>query len=83
MVKTQVQIPNELYQEAKRVAQEREMSLAEVIRRGIEYMSRVYPPIESSEDWSPPKPHHLGGMLARPDKWRELANLPSSEASEK
>lgn len=83
MVKTQVQLPDELYKEAKRVAQEREISLAEVIRRGVEYMSRVYPPIQSSEDWLPPKPHHLGDMIAHPDEWRELANLPPPEASRK
>lgn len=79
MIKTQVQLPDALYKEAKRVAQEREMSLAEVIRRGIEYMSRVYPPIQSSGDWLPPKPKHLGDLLAHPKEWRELGNLPISE----
>lgn len=47
MVKTQVQIPDELYQRAKEIANEREISLAEVMRRGLEYMSRTHP--------SPPK----------------------------
>ena len=36
MIKTQVQIPDHLYREAKRVAAENEMSFAEVVRRGIE-----------------------------------------------
>jgi hypothetical protein len=36
MVKTQVQFPDHLYREAKRVAVEQEMSFAEVVRRGLE-----------------------------------------------
>jgi hypothetical protein len=43
MIKTQVQIPDELYRDAKRIAKEREWSLAEVMRRGLEYMSKAYP----------------------------------------
>lgn len=39
MVKTQVQIPDELYRKAKQIAKEREWSLAEVMRRGLEYMT--------------------------------------------
>jgi hypothetical protein len=45
MVKTQVQIPEDLYAQAKRIAKEREISFAEVMRRGLEYMSRTHPPI--------------------------------------
>ena len=45
MVKTQVQIPDTLYQRAKQIAREREISLAEVMRRGLEYMSRTHPPV--------------------------------------
>jgi hypothetical protein len=45
MVKTQVQIPDDLYRRAKEIAKEREISLAEVMRRGLEYMSRTHPPI--------------------------------------
>lgn len=82
MIKTQVQLPDELYKEAKRVAREREMSLAEVMRRGIEYMAHVYPPLKSSQAWSPPTPKHLGSFLATPDDWRELANMPTSETEE-
>lgn len=34
MTKTQVQIPDPLYEETKRIARDYEMSLAEVFRRG-------------------------------------------------
>ena len=43
MVKTQVQIPDHLYREAKRVAKEYEMSFAEVVRRGLERIIANYP----------------------------------------
>jgi hypothetical protein len=59
MVKTQIQLPDRLYKEAKRVARERELSLAEVVRRGVEYITRVYPPLpESSKPWQLPPPVH-------------------------
>jgi len=74
MIKTQVQLPDALYIEAKRIAREREMSLAEVIRRGIEYMARVYPPLPECDAWSPPEPVHLGAFRASPDTWRDHAN---------
>ena len=49
MVKTQVQIPDDLYERAKQIAREREISLAEVMRRGLEYMSRTHPPVSEKE----------------------------------
>lgn len=44
MIKTQVQLPDELYHKAKQIAAEREWSLAEVMRRGLEHMVRACPP---------------------------------------
>ena len=82
MIKTQVQIPDDLYNEAKRVAREREMSLAEVMRRGLEYITQVYPPLNSSKPWSPPKPRRLGSFLTSSGEWRELANMPTSDSEE-
>ena len=60
MIKTQIQLPDCLYREAKRVAEEREMSLAEVFRRGVEYITRVYPPLIATEGraWHFPKAVH-------------------------
>ncbi len=83
MIKTQVQLPDELYKEAKRIARERELSLAEVMRRGIEYMAHVYPPLYSKQKWSPPTPQHLGNFLTSSDEWRELANTPTHQTKNK
>lgn len=60
MIKTQIQLPDFLYREVKRVAREREMSLAEVLRRGVEYITRVYPPLSLPHEraWHIPRAVH-------------------------
>ncbi len=72
MTKTQIQIPDEMYQQAKRLAAAKEWSLAELCRRGIEYMLSVYPtpPIRVAE-WRFPDPVDLGDAdpFTDPD-WR-------------
>ncbi|MDA0337182.1 MAG: antitoxin [bacterium] len=72
MTKTQIQIPDEMYQQAKRLASAQEWSLAELCRRGIEYMLSVYPlhPTQAS-DWCFPEPIDLGDAdpFTDPD-WR-------------
>jgi hypothetical protein len=75
MVKTQIQLPDTLYSEAKRVAHEREISFAEVVRRGVEYVTRIYPPLErDAKAWHPPKPSRLGAFQVPPEEWRTFAN---------
>ena len=74
MKRTQIQLPDALYNEAKRVASEREISFAEVVRRGVEYITRVYPPFtETTTPWSPPAPRHLGSFLSPVEDWRLIA----------
>jgi hypothetical protein len=78
MTKIQVQLPDALYAEAKRVAGEREIALAEVIRRGVESIVRVYPPVPPEQTaWSPPDPRPLGAFRAPEADWRRLANVPT------
>jgi hypothetical protein len=75
MVKTQVQIPDQLFREAKRIASECEMSFAEVVRRGLEEMVRHHPPGRlSPADWTLPEPFDLGEPLVPEDKWTELCH---------
>jgi hypothetical protein len=70
MVKTQVQLPDRLYREAKRVAAENEMSFAEVVRRGLEQFLQHYPSgRQPASDWRPPKPIDLGEALVPEDEW--------------
>jgi len=82
MVKTQVQIPDHLYQEAKRIADEYEMSFAEVVRRGLERVIPAYPRrVGGGEEWRLPL-LDLGlkvDPFAHPD-WREQLDLGAGAA---
>ncbi len=75
MTRTQIQLPDALYRRVKTLAEAREVSLAELVRNGLEYILRVSaPPEAASEEWTLPEPLHLGAgdPFADPD-WR--ANL--------
>lgn len=73
MIKTQVQIPDHLYNEAKRISREYEMSFAEVVRRGLERIAPAYPPRKPVAEWSPPKPRKLGCKRLSAEQLRDLA----------
>lgn len=73
MVKTQVQIPDHLYNEAKRIAAEYELSFAEVVRRGLERLVPSYPPRTKAVDWAPPEPRALGCKNLTAAQLRDLA----------
>jgi len=48
MIRTQIQLPEPLYREVKRVARDQDWSIAEVIRRGAEAVVRSYPATKGS-----------------------------------
>jgi hypothetical protein len=80
MIRTQIQLPDALHARAKRLAERQEMSLAELVRRGLEHMLRLYRADEAPEpDWSVPEPLSLGEFLAPVSDWRELASAAGSE----
>jgi hypothetical protein len=80
MVKTQVQIPDHLYKEAKRIAAEYEMSFAEVVRRGIEKIAPAYPPRKGhDQEWSLPKPRALGFRNLTNEELKDAAQMTASE----
>ena len=57
MIRTQIQLPDEMYRDLKRLAEEREWSLAETLRRGAELLLQCYPAArESRETWRLPDP---------------------------
>ncbi|MFP4540570.1 MAG: antitoxin [Opitutales bacterium] len=62
MVKTQVQLPDAQYEKLKAFAAQREWSLAETLRRGVELILEVYPqtPSELSRPWTPPAAEGAG-----------------------
>jgi hypothetical protein len=80
MVRTQIQLPDALHEQAKKIAEQQEMSLAELVRRGLEHMVRLYGAAEAPPpDWKLPEPLLLGELLAPVDDWRDLANAISED----
>ena len=75
MVKTQVQIPDSLFESAKRIASENEMSFAEVVRRGLEEIIKHHPPMrQKASEWSLPAPIDLGSPLLKEKEWTEVCH---------
>jgi len=54
MIKAHVQIPDDLYNTAKKVAASKEWSFAEIVRRGLEYMTSVNREPNDNAEWALP-----------------------------
>ncbi len=80
MVRTQIQLPDELFARAKKLCATREISLAELARRGIEYTLSVYAP-EADPDWQLPAPRSLGWRGLKDEALKAQARMTSTEAS--
>ncbi len=67
MIKTQIQLPERLYRDLKRLAATQEWSLAETLRRGAEFILQLHPTQSpTARPWSPPRARRLG--------WRGLTH---------
>ena len=61
MTRTQIQLPDDTFARAKKVCEAREISFAELARRGLEYILSVYAPEPYTKgEWHPPQPRKLG-----------------------
>ena len=72
MIRTQIQLPDDLYRRAKQFGEEREMSLAELTRRGLELLLNRYPRTEKAQQWQLPKVDG-GGLKVPLEGLREIA----------
>jgi hypothetical protein len=73
VTRTQIQLPDELCQRAKRFAPESEMSLAEVTGRGLELLLDRYPPASArGKPWRMPRVSG-GGLNVELGRLREVA----------
>lgn len=74
MIKTQIQIPDDLYHDLKRLAKRKEWSLAETLRRGGEHMLEVYPDQTiKSLNWTLPSARHVGWKNLSAEEMHRLA----------
>lgn len=75
MIKTQVQIPDHLFKEAKQLAEESEMSFAQVVRLGLEMILKVRPcGRKPAHSWQVPKGKAMGLPLISEEQWTEVAH---------
>ena len=67
MVKTQIQLPDAMYRDLKRLAATREWSLAETLRRAAEQLLARHPLVDdAAAPWVPPESDAVG--------WRGLSH---------
>ena len=73
MTRTQIQLPDSLYRRAKRFGEEKELSLAEMTRRGLELFLDRYPDkvLPESGTWKLPQVGG-GGVKVRLEKLRDI-----------
>ena len=81
MVRTQIQLPDEVHMRAKRICEAREISFAELARRGIEYILGVYAEGAGHlDDWQPPTPLRLGWKGLSDEQIKAQAQTTTTEA---
>jgi hypothetical protein len=66
MQRTQIQLPEPLLIQLKLIAQRRDWSMAELVRRGMEAYVQTFPDLESPKDWTLPVLRGSGGHLFDP-----------------
>ena len=82
MTRTQIQLPDQLYQRAKTFAADRELSLAEITRRGLELFLDRYPqPSPPSGQWHLPRVDG-GGIKVPLEQLTEIAAMDEATRSQ-
>ena len=66
MLRTQIQLPEPLFQQLKRIAEQRDWSLAELVRRGMEVYVQTCPGPVGEIGWTMPVLRGSGGHLVDP-----------------
>lgn len=71
MKRTQVQIPDPLYAEIKRLAERRDWSVSAVFRRAAEQFVAESGETAPDSGWRLPEPRDMGTPLVDPEHWRD------------
>lgn len=74
MIKTQIQVPEELFRDIQSFANAPEWSLAETFRRGAELLLEVYDgkPLLRASPWTPPVSTTVGWKGLSSEQLRDL-----------
>jgi hypothetical protein len=77
MVRTQIQLPVDVFAKATKLCEAKGISFDELTRRGIEAMLSPYAQEPCKEDeWQLPKPRNLGWMGLSDEEIKEQAQQP-------
>lgn len=83
MIKMQIQLPDHLYHDAKRITREYEMSFAELVRRSLEQAIPGYPHRNPEKRWEMPLVDFpLNGDPFKAEDWREVIHMEGMVAEE-
>ncbi len=75
MLRTQIQLPEPLFIQARRIAAQRDWSLAEFVRRGLEaYIQTCPEAVDAATPWTLPVLRGSGGHLIDPATVRPEAD---------
>ena len=66
MLRTQIQLPEPLFNQLKRIAEQRDWSVAELVRRGMEVYVQTCPEPSPKTGWKMPVLRGSGGHLMDP-----------------
>jgi hypothetical protein len=66
MQRTQIQLPEPLFRQVKQIAEDRDWSVAELVRRGIEAYVQTFPTTVPKANWIMPVLRGSGGHLQDP-----------------
>ncbi len=74
MQRTQIQLPDPLLKQVRQIASERDWSVAEFVRRGVEAYVQTFPDTLPKGTWSMPVLRGSGGHLVDPATQRAEAD---------
>ena len=82
MLRAQIQLPEPLFNQIKRIAAQRDWSLAEFVRRGMEaYLQTCPEPSDAGGTWALPVLRGSGGHLRDPASIRPEADAIAARSS--
>ena len=70
-----------MYERTRKLCAAREISFAELSRRGLEYILSVYAAEPGTGGWQPPKPRRLGWKGLTDAQLKEQAQITATEAA--